>query len=137
MCGGSSESRSSNATTSSQTTGGSGADSTTVTAGGNVSVETGGREITLSALEGMGDVVRMALDNVGAATASQAAATAAQADNSTQLLSTILQTNAQLAQNSQTGGATAAISQTNKIIWGLIGLAGLGLGLVLWKRKSA
>jgi hypothetical protein len=141
MCGNSSSSSplTSLQTTNGQTTGGTGSDSPTITSGGSVLVETGGKDVTMAALSGMTDVVKTALSNVGAAIGNQAEANQLTAANSTDLLKTILSSNNQLAQNSQTGGATAAISSTNYIIWGLMGLAALGLaglGYFFFKRRA-
>ena len=132
-----SASSSASSSTTSQTTGSSGNESPTVTAGGNVTLKTGGQEITLAALQGMQDVVTTALQSslsaVSQASGQQMEAAQAEGVNDTTLLQSILASNSQLAQNSQTGGATAAISQTNYIIWGLIGLAALALaGLAYW-----
>lgn len=132
-----SASSSASSSTTSQTTGSSGNESPTVTAGGNVTLKTGGQEITLAALQGMQDVVTTALQSslsaVSQASGQQMEAAQAEGVNDTTLLQSILASNSQLAQNSQTGGATTAISQTNYIIWGLIGLAALALaGLAYW-----
>ena len=101
-------------------------------------VETGGKEVTLSAIENMTSVVQSALSDAAQFASriagNQAQASQAQAVNDTALLSTVLDSNNQLAQNSQTGGATAAIKSTNYIIWGLLGLAALGLGFFFWRK---
>jgi hypothetical protein len=122
-----SDSQTSNLNQQLSTQGASGAQSPTLTSAGNITYEDAGGQVTLAALAGMGDVVKQALQDASGVTAASVEASAAQSDASTQLLSSILATNAQLAQNSQTGGATAAIGQTNYIIWGLIGLAAAAL----------
>lgn len=138
--GGSSSSSGLSLTTStnSQVTGGGAPDSPTVNAGGSVNIETGGKEVTLASLEDMTKIVQSALTQAGTFASTiagnQADASAAQAVNDTNLLNQVLQANAQLSQNAQTGGATASISQTNYIIWGLIGLAALALGFFVFRK---
>jgi hypothetical protein len=56
--------------------------------------------------------------------------------NDAQLLSDVLANNQTLAQNVQSGGATAAMQSNNYLLWGVLGLAGLVLA-VSFKRKSA
>ena len=142
--------------TNTQLTGGSGEGANTVNAGGPVTIQNAGGEVslaalsgmgntTLNALSGMGDVVKAAINQAGDTSnqslqilsdfaARQVDANTQQSQNDTGLLSSILASNSQLAQNSQTGGATAAIQSTNYIIWGLLGLAGLALVFFIFRK---
>ena len=147
MSASASQSKSDTTNTSQQlsTQGASAAESPTVTAGGAVTIENAGGKVSLQALSGMEDVVKAALDNQGNLNAQQinllsnlagkslenSAATTSQ---NSDLLSGVLQANQQLAQNSQSGGATAAIKQSNYLIWGLLGLAAV-LVFSLFRNK--
>jgi hypothetical protein len=138
MGGGKSSSSSATATTSSQTTGGSGEFSPALTAGGDVSIETGGEEVSLAALAGMAETVQTALEQAGTfaitIAGNQADATAAQAVNDTSLLSSVLEANSELAANVQSGGAASAQKTTNYVVFGLIGIAVLAVGVFLSRK---
>lgn len=119
-----SQSQTNNTSTQQSTQGASGGESPTVTAQGNVTVQNAGGAVSLQALKGMQDVVNEAIQAqshlgsseiglLGDTLAKQAEAASAQSDQSGSLLSSILANNQQLAQNVQTGGATAAIKQSN------------------------
>jgi hypothetical protein len=121
------------------TQGASGQQSPTITSAGNVTYEDAGGQVSLAALAGMDNVVNLALSKqndlntaelqlLSGSLSDQAKASASASDQSTQLLSSILAQNSQLAQNAQTGGATAAVKQTNYIILAALAFA----GAVLW-----
>src|SRR5574340_490472 len=126
-------------TTTAQTTGGSGSDSPTVSAGGAVSIETGGKEVTLASLQHMSDVVQEAL--TGAAqfastiAGNQADAAAAQATNDTSILGEVLKANSELAANVQSGGAASAQKTTNYVVWGLIGILVVAVASFLFRKR--
>lgn len=119
--------------------GASGDKSPTLT-GHTINYEDAGGEVSLAALGTVQDLVKLALENqgelnqsqlelLGNSLSEQSQANARASDSGNALLGTILAANQQLAQNSQSDGATAAMEQTNYLIWGLMALA----GLLLWK----
>jgi len=135
-------------TTYKQASGGSGEFSPAIDASGGstVKIETGGKEVSLSALDNMTSVVSQALEGAkdfatsmtefaSKIAGNQADSTSTQALNDTSLLQSVLEQNATLAQNSQTGGATAAIKTTNYIVWGLLALAGLAVAFLFWRKS--
>ena len=109
-------------------------DSPTVGAGGNVTINSAGGKVALQSLQNMTDVIQAVLKGQNEITGKSLENTAAVTTQNGDLLSAVLKANQTLAQNNQSGGATAAIKQTNFIIWGLIGLAGLALFFFLRKR---
>jgi hypothetical protein len=130
--------------------------SPTINAGGAVTYQDAGGAVSLQALQSMQDAVDNALATAGnlggqtltagttlgsqalqtlsGALASQSDANAQANQSDMGLLSGILANNQQLAQTSQTGGATASVKQTNYIIWGLIGLAALVAGFLIFRK---
>ena len=130
-----SESSSNQRSTQFTTTGGSGANSPTVSAEGDVTIQNAGGEVSLAALQGMVDVVQGALSEVGSIAGRNVDASTQQAINDTSLLSTILKSNSDLAANVQSGGAASAQKTTNYVVFGLIGIALLAVGIFLFRKS--
>ena len=128
------------------TTGASASQSPTINAGGGVTYEDAGGAVSLQALQGMQEVIQAALDN-GQSTnqqalglladfnARQAQAQASQSNTDTSLLSSVLASNASLAQNTSTAGATPALNLTKYALWIVAGLGALWLW-VSSRKKS-
>jgi DNA anti-recombination protein RmuC len=114
------------------TQGSTGAQSPTITAGGQVNFTDAGA--TNQALQGMAQVVTESLKELTTLAGKTVDTSAAQTQLSNSTLSDVLGANQQLAQNAQTGGATAAISQTNYLIWGLLALGAALVFFVFHKR---
>lgn len=77
------------------------------------------------------DTVSTTLDNYVSKAIQNSAQQSAQ---STDLLSGVLQQNAELASNVQSGGATAALSSYQKVLWGVLGLVGVALFFMFRKK---
>lgn len=143
------------------TTGSSGDASPTINAGGGVTYEDAGGEVSLASLAGMQTVINRAFDAqtegnsvnaevlkaaleresgltaqsiemLAALSSAQSDSSARAADNSSALLQDILKTNSTLAENQSSGGATLASAASNKIVWGLIAL----VAFFLWTSRK-
>jgi hypothetical protein len=137
------------------TTGATASASPTINAGGQVTYNDAGGDVSKQALTTVGStinsvsaIVQAALDQqnnlneaaltlLGGMSGQQADAQARAADSSTQLLSQILASNQTLAENTSSGGATLASKYSTQIVWGALALLALVFGSFFFKKKAA
>lgn len=145
MGGGSSSSASTSQTTTAQTTSGSGSESPSVSAGGSVTINSAGGEVSLAALQGMAQVIQEALSQAGSVNTqsldllsnfneAEAAAQVQQQTNDQSLLQSILGNNQTLAENVQSGGATTGMDLTTKVVIGALILMGVLVVAMLFRK---
>jgi hypothetical protein len=147
MSASASQSKSSTETNSAQlsTQGASGDKSPTLTAGGSITYNDG-QEVSLAALQAMGDVIKGALSQsttigqnslnlLGEWSTKQIESSAAATDSNSALLSTVLAQNSSLASHVQTNGSDMWANITKYVLFGLFGLGGLITVLLLVRRK--
>lgn len=116
--------------------GSSGNASPTAVAGGSVLITDAGQ--TGKAIDAVTQISLSALDSsLGLLSDFNARSAQAQVDSSkanTDLLSSVLANNQELANNVQSGGATVGMTLTTKIVWGVLALAAAVVAFVMFKK---
>jgi hypothetical protein len=139
----SSSSASSQTTNNTQVTGGSGNESPTVAAGGNVIMTdegatkdalSGMQTVSLAALNDTTGETTQALDLLSNFNAGQVQQNENDQANSNALLSSVLASNASLAQNQQSGGATDSLASNTKIIYAALAAVALIIVVFLFHK---
>ena len=132
-------------TSTAQVTGGAGADSPTVNAGGAVTINSDGGQVSETALAAMQKTVEDALTLAGTGTQSalnllsnfngaQAASGIQQQQDENALLASVLAQNSTLANNVQSGGATTGMELTTKVVLGALAVVGLIVAVLLFRK---